>query len=175
MIMFNTSSVEDIEGKWIDLISSEYYIFVHPAQSLWHRRELRSVKGCISSVYGYLHNETVNIHSHLGGAVLFSFLALFTHPYVLAVHRSVTWKDVTGMYIFIGAAVFCLLSSATYHCLTCHSRDVSKRCNALDYTGIVGEGLILCVCVIYKLIENHLSPHSGVRNIWIINYFWLHF
>ncbi|KAF9514463.1 hypothetical protein BS47DRAFT_1316810 [Hydnum rufescens UP504] len=102
-----------------------------------YRKELRTIRGCISSVYGYFHNETVNIHSHLGGAALFCFLALVTHPYVLSVHRSVTWKDIMGMYVFIGAAVFCLLSSATYHCLTCHSRDVAKRCHALDYAGIV--------------------------------------
>ncbi|KAF8334218.1 hemolysin-III related-domain-containing protein [Cantharellus anzutake] len=101
------------------------------------RTELRSLSACLFSVLGYFHNETVNIHSHLWGAALFVFLGIGTYPYFLATHASVTWKDVASILIFLCAAVFCLLSSAVFHCVSCHSRQVAKRCNALDYTGII--------------------------------------
>ncbi|OBZ67987.1 ADIPOR-like receptor SPBC12C2.09c [Grifola frondosa] len=84
-----------------------------------------------------LHNETVNIHSHLGGALLFVIL-LCTFPQVYLVHyASTTWVDLTVFTIFLSSAVFCLFSSAFYHTFTVYSREVSARCNALDYSGIV--------------------------------------
>jgi len=101
-----------------------------------YRRELRSLVACLFSIFGYFHNETVNIHSHLWGAALFTFLALTTYPF-LATHASVTWKDIASISVFLCAAVFCLLSSATFHCFSCHSRAVSKRFNSLDYTAII--------------------------------------
>ncbi|KAL6306369.1 HlyIII-domain-containing protein [Sparassis latifolia] len=102
-----------------------------------YRRVQSSWRGCAASVFGYLHNETVNIHSHLGGAVLFAAL-LCTFQQVYFVHyESATAVDVVAFMIFLSSAVFCLLSSAFYHTFTVHSQEISSRCNAVDYGGIV--------------------------------------
>lgn len=39
-----------------------------------YRRVQNHWKGCFTSIYSYVHNETVNIHSHLWGAILFMLL-----------------------------------------------------------------------------------------------------
>ncbi|KAH9899349.1 HlyIII-domain-containing protein [Cubamyces lactineus] len=102
-----------------------------------YRRATASWRACAASVFGYLHNETVNIHSHLLGAVLFLTL-LATFPAVHFTHyESTTWTDVVMFTIFLSASVFCLFSSAFYHTFSAHSQEVAGRCNALDYTGIV--------------------------------------
>ncbi|EPQ52236.1 HlyIII-domain-containing protein [Gloeophyllum trabeum ATCC 11539] len=102
-----------------------------------YRRAQRSFRGCLASVFGYLHNETVNIHSHLWGALLFAYL-LCTYPRTyLAAHATTTWADYVVAAIFLSSAVFCLASSAGMHTFSCHSEPVCARCHALDYTGIV--------------------------------------
>ncbi|KAI0942181.1 hypothetical protein AcV7_002686 [Taiwanofungus camphoratus] len=102
-----------------------------------YRRAQYSWRGCAYSIFGYLHNETVNIQSHLYGAVLFLVL-LSTFPQVyFRNYESVTWVDFAVFAISLSAAVFCLLSSAFYHAFQAHSREVALRCNALDYAGIV--------------------------------------
>ncbi|KAI0052140.1 HlyIII-domain-containing protein [Auriscalpium vulgare] len=102
-----------------------------------YRRELKSWRGCAGSVFGYLHNETVNIHSHLGAAFLFvGFLATFDSTYFRA-HASVTWVDRAVFAIFLSSAVFCLLSSAFYHMSSAHSEPIAAQCHAFDYSGII--------------------------------------
>ncbi|CCO27429.1 hypothetical protein BN14_01468 [Rhizoctonia solani AG-1 IB] len=43
----------------------------------------------------------------------------------------------SGFSLALLAGVFCLGASALYHTSTCHSPAVSRRCNALDYSGII--------------------------------------
>ncbi|KAL1742555.1 hemolysin-III related-domain-containing protein [Schizophyllum fasciatum] len=101
-----------------------------------YRRTQNNWKGTLHSVYAYVHNETVNIHSHLWGAVLFVYLMLTFPSYVLQFPRA-TWMDVAVACVFLSSAVFCLSASAFYHAASCHSQAVSHCCHALDYSGIV--------------------------------------
>ncbi|KAF8221086.1 HlyIII-domain-containing protein [Tricholoma matsutake] len=102
-----------------------------------YRRVQHHWKGCFISVFAYLHNETINIHSHMWGAVLFLyFLATFRSTYILP-HPSTSWEDSAVFLAFLSSAVFCLSGSALYHTSSCHSEEVSVRCHALDYSGIV--------------------------------------
>ncbi|KAI0078360.1 HlyIII-domain-containing protein [Panus rudis PR-1116 ss-1] len=102
-----------------------------------YRRLQRSFRGCIHSIYGYLHNETVNIHSHLIGAILFVwFLITFQQTYI-ARYEGTSWLDTSVFAIFLTSAVICLLFSASYHTFDAHSEEVSVKCHALDYSGIV--------------------------------------
>lgn len=102
------------------------------------------------------HNETINIHSHLWGAVLFLVLLVITFYETLSYHPTVTWHDVAGFVVFLAAAVICLSFSAMFHTGSCHSykvrgtfycprkvgvnvvAQVAKSCVVLDYSGIVG-------------------------------------
>ncbi|KAJ7485452.1 hemolysin-III related-domain-containing protein [Mycena latifolia] len=58
-----------------------------------YRRVQNQWMGCFTSVFAYLHNETINIHTHLWGAVLFGyFLATFDETY-LKQFTGTTWAD----------------------------------------------------------------------------------
>ena len=68
-----------------------------------------------------LHNESVNIHSHLSGACIFFSIALSL--YVFERH-SVTWADTLAFLFFFSGAVVCLSISSLYHTVSNHSRKV---------------------------------------------------
>ena len=68
--------------------------------------------------------HTVNIHTHLLGALLFvGLLGTYYHTY-LAPYETVAWQDLVVFAIFLSAAVFCLLASSWYHTFSVHSREV---------------------------------------------------
>ncbi|KAF9485056.1 HlyIII-domain-containing protein [Pholiota conissans] len=102
-----------------------------------YRRLQHNWRGCFSSVFAYLHNETINIHSHLWGAVLFGyFLATYYQNYVV-LHAMSAWQDVAVIGIFLASAIICLVGSAFYHTSGCHSQAVTSYCHAYDYSGII--------------------------------------
>jgi len=102
-----------------------------------YRMVQNSWKGCLESVFGYLHNESVNIHSHLIGAVIFAVCLFTFFPSILAKYETATWVDISGLAVFLGAAVFCLGASSVFHMSQCHSQAVADSCILLDYAGIV--------------------------------------
>ncbi|PWN32913.1 HlyIII-domain-containing protein [Meira miltonrushii] len=104
---------------------------------------------CWESVWLYLHNETVNIHTHLWGAIPaitapLALNALITtpgHESLFPWHdvraRDNTYADWLGYASYLAGAITVLTCSATFHTLHCHSEKVSKSYNKLDYIGIV--------------------------------------
>jgi adiponectin receptor len=85
----------------------------------------------------YLHNETVNIYSHLLGAIAFSLSALFFHRNLALRYQTANKTDVYAFGAFFLGAAACLGISGTYHTISNHSPIVSKFGNKLDYVGIV--------------------------------------
>lgn len=99
--------------------------------------------------------HTVNIHSHFWGAILFVLLLATFQTRHVGVYETTTWIDTCAIAVFLVSAVFCLSASATFHTSTCHSqrvsfsrtepvqytetRQVSAKCHALDYIGIIGQ------------------------------------
>ena len=104
-----------------------HYILTH------YRAASYSYMGCFQSLF-YLHNESVNIHSHLLGAFLFAFTGVSVY---LFESYDVTLPDVLAFSCFFVGAVGCLGMSAYYHLITNHSLEVSRFGNQLDYVGIV--------------------------------------
>ncbi|KZO95886.1 HlyIII-domain-containing protein [Calocera viscosa TUFC12733] len=102
-----------------------------------YRRVNGDVQECLYSVFGYLHNESMNIHTHLWGVLAFIVLLLTVYIPLTPYHATVIWIDVVGFVIFLLSAIFCLGCSTTYHTLQCHSQEMSKRCHIMDYIGIV--------------------------------------
>lgn len=68
-----------------------------------------------------LHNESVNIHSHLSGAWIFFFIALSLYAFE---RHPVTAADTIAFSFFFSGAVICLGISATYHTVSNHSPKV---------------------------------------------------
>ncbi|KAI1505140.1 hemolysin-III related-domain-containing protein [Biscogniauxia marginata] len=103
-----------------------------------YRPVSHSTRACLRS-WGYLHNETVNIYSHLVPAVAL----LLGEAYVLLAHLRPRYKadlvpaDYAVFALLLLAATACLGLSSAYHTLMCHSREVEARWLRLDFVGIV--------------------------------------
>ncbi|KAL1958276.1 hypothetical protein VTO42DRAFT_4784 [Malbranchea cinnamomea] len=86
----------------------------------------------------YIHNETVNIYTHL-------LPALATIPFAYLIYRALSVRydtanhaDIVVFSCFFAGAAFCLGMSALYHTISNHSPVVARIGNACDYVGIVG-------------------------------------
>jgi adiponectin receptor len=101
-----------------------------------YRQTSNSVRASLASL-GYLHNETVNIWTHLLGAVAFAVVGVLLHALIAPRYESASDSDVLVFGCFFVGAFLCLGMSATYHMLSNHSPEVAKWGNKLDYTGIV--------------------------------------
>ena len=86
---------------------------------------------------GYLHNETVNIYSHLIGALLFFIIGTLLYTLIKPRYSSATSSDLLAFGCFFLGAALCLGMSATYHAISNHSPTVARWGNKLDYVGIV--------------------------------------
>ncbi len=133
-----TSAIEkDIEKKltllWDEISpwqQDNHYIHsgYRPASS--------SYKKSWSSLF-YLHNETVNIYSHLLGAVLAVIGSVFIYSSLAPRYETATREDVYAFACYFAGAIACLGMSGTYHTISNHSHDVAIWGNKLDYLGIV--------------------------------------
>ncbi|KAK3990991.1 hemolysin-III related-domain-containing protein [Cladorrhinum sp. PSN332] len=85
----------------------------------------------------YLHNETINIWSHLLGAVLFTICGFSLHSLIRPRYAFASSADIVVFSCFFLGAFLCLGMSATYHAISNHSHEVARWGNKLDYTGIV--------------------------------------
>ncbi|KAK8089649.1 hemolysin III family channel protein [Apiospora hydei] len=106
-----------------------------------YRPDSGSYLGSLSSLF-YVHNESVNIWTHLLGCGAFATgggLALYHGFDALVAPRyaSASRSDVLVFGCFFAGAVACLGMSATFHTVMNHSPDVAKWGNKLDYSGIV--------------------------------------
>ncbi|KAL5416863.1 hypothetical protein PMIN03_001928 [Paraphaeosphaeria minitans] len=86
---------------------------------------------------GYIHNETVNIWTHLIGALLALVGAAVAYHTLGSRYESATREDVLVFSCYFFGAIACLGMSATYHTISNHSHEVAIWGNKLDYLGIV--------------------------------------
>ncbi|CAG8632524.1 17034_t:CDS:2 [Gigaspora rosea] len=125
-----------------------------------YRRPTFSYLKCAESLF-YVHNESVNIWSHLVGAIAFIFLGFITYDYVLSHHPSIIWWDVAVFYIFLMGAMICLGLSSTFHTFCCHSEKVCAQWGRCDYVGIV----TLIVTPEYRWFRTGLFVSMGLSAI----------
>ena len=85
----------------------------------------------------HVHNEVVNIYSHLLGAVLFATLPTYVYVRVRNRHATIQIGDIFGFAAFFFGLTLCLSLSASFHIISNHSEEVAAYWNQLDYLGIV--------------------------------------
>lgn len=85
----------------------------------------------------YLHNETVNIYSHLLPAILFLAAEGGMYQYLHVRYPNATAVDHVVFAFFLFTAVVCLGFSATYHTVLNHSAHIANIWLRLDFVGIV--------------------------------------
>lgn len=85
----------------------------------------------------YMHNETINVYTHLLGAVVFTAIAVRWWRNFKIDFPTADSEDVAVFACFFLGAIMCLSMSAVYHLISNHSEKVAKFGNKLDYLGIV--------------------------------------
>lgn len=93
-------------------------------------------KDILKSMFHFNHNETGNIWTHIIGTVLMLYLGLVHFPKT-DVFAANTWVDNMVMYVFLLAAIECLVSSVLWHTYSCFAHlQMRNRFACVDYTGI---------------------------------------
>ena len=107
-----------------------------------------SVPRSLKSIFA-IHNETVNINSHLFGALIFLVLLLLgLESYLwdsaldVPANRPLVWlfrnpSDLLPFLPFFLGALVCLTTSALYHATSNVSPEFARKGNQADYVGIV--------------------------------------
>ena len=101
-----------------------------------YRRPSHSFRNSLESTK-YIHNETVNIHSHLLGAALFFSLPAAVRFSLPTSFHTAQWADVVVFSLFFYGVAVCFLLSSTFHIFSNHSPKINILGNQLDYLGIV--------------------------------------
>ncbi|KAK3049326.1 hypothetical protein LTS18_012790, partial [Coniosporium uncinatum] len=101
-----------------------------------YRPASNSYSKSASSIF-YLHNETVNIWTHLLGSLAAIITSIVLYGELKERYQSATQDDVLVFGCFFSGAAACLGMSATYHAISNHSHEVARFGNKLDYLGIV--------------------------------------
>ncbi|KAI0158040.1 hemolysin-III channel protein-like protein Izh2 [Hypoxylon sp. FL1284] len=102
-----------------------------------YRAESGSIRSCLHS-WSYLHNETVNIFSHIIGAVLFLGLPFcIFRTEIPPRYKIATTADVVVCSIYFLGVGVCFTLSALFHTFMCHSEAVCSLGMKLDYQGIL--------------------------------------
>ncbi|CAH00224.1 PAQR-type receptor [Kluyveromyces lactis] len=99
-------------------------------------RETQSWKELFHSLF-YLHNESVNIYTHLIPAVALFFIMLFATHHVINEYPTTSAIDYFMINLFFFGCATCLTMSSMFHTIKCHSLPIATFGNKLDYLGIV--------------------------------------
>ena len=92
--------------------------------------------GCFRSLV-YIHNETINIYSHIFGAALFLILPVIIYKPLHHRYSQASQADIIVSSTFFYGVSICFVLSAIYHIISNHSPRVQNAGNQLDYLGIV--------------------------------------
>lgn len=101
-----------------------------------YRRPLYSTASCVQSCT-VLHNETLNIWTHLVPAIVLAVFQIYVQAKITQHYPEATNLDriVIGANVFAAIVTFGL--SASYHTLISHSPSVSSLWLRIDYVGIL--------------------------------------
>lgn len=109
--------------------------------------ETKSVSECLKSLL-YLHNESVNIYTHLIPGICFLLVALFD-KFAIKKFPSTGLIDYLMIDFFFLGGFTCLIMSSTFHCFKCHSLEIATLGNKLDYLGIVALIVSSMISILY--------------------------
>lgn len=124
--------------------------------------ETRSFSACFRSLF-FVHNETVNIYTHLVPALLVNVSILGYIAWLLPYHATYHGWEAWNLLFFGTAATVCLGLSSTFHCIKAHSFAVKKTGNQLDYFGIV----VLITCSLISSVVFTFNDHYLVKTAFI--------
>ncbi|KAJ2981020.1 hypothetical protein NQ176_g2280 [Zarea fungicola] len=136
----NASAPSSSEAGYLALLSfQEMPEWFQHDNNQWIPHGYRPISGSVCTSFRswcYLHNETVNIYSHLIPAVVFLLGEWFILHYLASKYARITSADFITFSIFMLTATICYAFSAVYHTLMNHSYNVDHFAHQLDMLGI---------------------------------------
>ncbi|KAJ6256708.1 hypothetical protein Dda_8574 [Drechslerella dactyloides] len=109
---------------------NHFIIYGYRPATASYRKSLRSLS--------YWHNESINIYTHLLGAIFFTAGSYVLYAVLAPRYPTATRADIYAFLSFFIGCFVCLGLSATYHTVCNHSAVAARWWNVLDYVGIVG-------------------------------------
>lgn len=104
---------ESLTSKVVDLAKAPSWMRHDPLITRAYRKQQDSFRGCLESLW-YIHNESVNIWSHLSAGLFFLAMTIWaTFP---ALHGGYSFKEVDLRAVqtyLIGATICCMFSVGT--------------------------------------------------------------
>lgn len=85
----------------------------------------------------YLHNQSINIWSHLLGTVAFMTAAFVLYQVFAPRYSTANWTDLFVFGCFFLGAVVCLLLSTCFHTFGNHSEEILHHGLLMDLVGII--------------------------------------
>lgn len=133
------SGVEDSSTAWPRLLTYDElpaWYQDNPLIRTAYRPVFYSVWKCLQSLL-YLHNESLNIYTHLIPALTVWTLPSYLIAKLDSNYPHATKADHLILLHNVLAATVTFALSATYHTVMCHSPKVSMLCLRIDYVGIL--------------------------------------
>ncbi|CDK24563.1 unnamed protein product [Kuraishia capsulata CBS 1993] len=144
--------------------------------------ETRSFRECFGSL-AYLHNEIVNIYTHLVPGIVMPIVALLAGLFIpistekqlfpvipvdIPVYSTTGYADYFFFLLFFAGVCTCLSLSATYHSVKCHSLGVAVFANQLDYLGIVILIVTSIVGILFYAFIDHPTSRAVFTSITLV-------
>ncbi|KAI0202142.1 hemolysin-III related-domain-containing protein [Astrocystis sublimbata] len=130
-------STQPCESRLISYLELPVWHQDNPFIRHGYRSISRSTTACIRSLT-YLHNETLNIYTHLIPAALALFVGeAWVLAYLGRQYEDLGARDYAIFAVLLSAAAVCLGISSAYHTLMSHSQEVEARWLRLDFVGII--------------------------------------
>jgi adiponectin receptor len=101
-----------------------------------YRRLSNSYSKSLQSLL-YLHNQTVNIYTHLLGFWFFGLLAYKLRDGLYGRYITATNEDTMVFSAYFAGVFACFGLSSAYHTFSNHSRNVAEQWLVLDFLGIL--------------------------------------
>ena len=124
---------EDALQTWREILpwqqDNEFILAHYRPASYSYLRSLASLRR--------LHNQSVNIYSHLIGSIVFIAFSYWFHHELATRYRSASKTDIFVFDVFFLGAVLCLGFSTSFHTLANHSAEVYQAWLLFDMIGIL--------------------------------------
>lgn len=101
-----------------------------------YRSPSESIVGSVLSLF-QLHNETINVWTHLLGAMFAIYLIYYTFHKLYREYTTTSIHDLIFLNSFLIGSIICFGSSTIFHLLSNHSSTVYSFWNRMDHLGIV--------------------------------------
>ena len=156
----NTERIKDTANQirlyaWHELESwQQDNEFLHSG----YRKATNSYRQSLASL-SYMHNQTLNIYSHLIGAFLFICFGFFVYLQLVPRYQTADVADLCIFALFGAGAMLCFGLSAFFHAVGNHSEGVYHSWLLLDLYGILG---LICGTVYSGVFYGFYCE----RNVW---------